>query len=139
MEDAVLKRFAKADVLIMVAAVADFRPRQAERGKIKRGEKGLLLELEPTPDILSLVAKRRKPGQRVVGFALETERCLANARRKLREKGLDLVVLNSPEALGSDANRVTLIDRKGCVPLPEMSKSEVAGKILDRVARGLVR
>lgn len=139
MKGAVLLRFPKADVLVMVAAVADFRPRKAAKGKIKKGETDLVLSLERTPDILSLVAKRRKAGQRIVGFALETERCLANARRKLREKELDLIVLNSPTALGAETNRVTLIDRKGSVSLPEMNKAEVADRILDRLIKALPR
>jgi phosphopantothenoylcysteine decarboxylase / phosphopantothenate---cysteine ligase len=139
MKSAVLSRFPKADVLFMVAAVADFRPRKAAKGKIKKGEMDLFLCLERTPDILSLAAKRRKTGQRIVGFALETERCLENARRKLREKELDLIVLNSPAAFEAETNRVTLIDRKGSVLLPEMNKAEVADRILDRLIKVLPR
>jgi phosphopantothenoylcysteine decarboxylase / phosphopantothenate---cysteine ligase len=137
MKQKVLSRFPKANALLMVAAVADFRPRQSAREKIKKEGAGLTLALERTPDILSLVAKKRKVGQRIVGFALETQNGLANARRKLGEKKLDLVVLNSPAAFGSETNKVTLIDRKGNEPLSEMSKGLVAERIMDRLARML--
>lgn len=137
MKQKVLSRLTKANALIMVAAVADFRPQKAAREKIKKGEGGILLALERTPDILSLAARKRKPGQKIVGFALETENCMVNARRKLLEKELDLVVVNAPEAFDSETNRVTLLDKKGSEALPEMSKALVAERILDRLAKML--
>jgi phosphopantothenoylcysteine decarboxylase/phosphopantothenate--cysteine ligase len=137
MKQKVLSRFPKANVLIMVAAVADFRPQKAAREKIKKGEGEFNLSLERTPDIVSLAAGKKKPGQRIVGFALETENCMANAKRKLLEKELDLVVLNAPEAFDSETNRVTLLDKKGSEALPEMSKSLVAERILDRLTKML--
>ncbi len=139
MRQAVLGRFPRADALVMVAAVADFRPRQASREKIKKERGELALILEKTPDILSLAAKKRRPGQRIVGFALETENCMAHARHKLMAKELDLVVLNAPQAFDSETNRVTLIGPKGSEPLPEMSKALVAERILDRLAKLLSR
>jgi len=135
MRKTVLSRFPRTDALVMVAAVADFRPKQVSREKLKKKDGGLTLSLEETPDILSLAAKKRKPGQRIVGFALETEDCMANARRKLREKELDLVALNAPKAFDSETNQVTLIDFKGSEPLPEMSKALVAERILNRLSK----
>jgi len=139
MRKTVLSRFPRTDALVMVAAVADFRPKHPSRGKLKKKGGGLTLSLEETPDILFLVAKKRRPGQRIVGFALETEDCMANARRKLREKELDLIVLNAPQAFDSETNQVTLIDFKGSEPLPEMSKALVAERILNRLAKLLSR
>ncbi len=124
----------KADVTIAAAAVADYRPAKARSEKIKRGTARLSLELEPNPDVLASAAAKRKPGQTFVGFALETSRGVANARAKLAKKGLDLVVLNSPEAgIGGDSNVVTLVERGGAKKLPRLSKREVAEAVLDRV------
>ncbi len=106
MRDAVMERLAEATVLIMAAAVADFRPVSATEGKIRRGG-GMTLELEPTEDILAEVMARRAPGTIVVGFAAETEDVLANGRRKLARKGVDALVVNdvSREGLGFDSAR----------------------------------
>jgi phosphopantothenoylcysteine decarboxylase/phosphopantothenate--cysteine ligase len=129
--------FPRCDVLLMAAAVADFRPRDKAASKIKKQE-GLLLELEKTPDIL-LEIKPLKGDKIVGGFALETEDGLANARRKLKSKGLDFIVLNAPTALGADANQVTVLGADGKTErLSQMSKLEVARGILDRVV-GFVR
>ncbi len=134
MRDAVLKAVKKADVLIMAAAVSDFRiARQAAR-KIKKQGKKLALELVATDDfLLELPDTFIK-----VGFAAESENLVANAKKKLKEKRLDLVVANDitrPDAgFDVDTNRVTIIDKKGkAEALPLMSKREVADKILDRV------
>ncbi|MBE0481693.1 MAG: bifunctional phosphopantothenoylcysteine decarboxylase/phosphopantothenate--cysteine ligase CoaBC, partial [Dehalococcoidia bacterium] len=134
MRDAVLKASAAADVLIMAAAVADYRPTRAAESKMKREAESLTLELEKTPDILSEVGNDLVK----VGFAAESEDMLARAGEKLRRKGLDLIAANDITAkdsgFGTDTNRVTLIDREGRVEqLPLMSKSEVAERILDRV------
>jgi phosphopantothenoylcysteine decarboxylase/phosphopantothenate--cysteine ligase len=128
----------KADVLIMAAAPADFRPSSAAGQKIKKGRAAPKIELEPTVDILkSTIAKRKKNGV-VVGFALETNDGVKNARDKLKSKDLDFVVLNNatePGAgFGVDTNRVTIIDRTGEEDaLQLMSKSDVADAILDRI------
>jgi len=128
----------KADVLIMAAAPADFRPSSAAGQKIKKGRAAPKIELEPTVDILkSTIAKRKKHGV-VVGFALETNDGVKNARDKLKSKDLDFVVLNDatePGAgFGVDTNRVTIIDRTGKEDaLQLMSKSDVAEAILDRI------
>lgn len=122
-----------ADLVLMAAAVADYRPASASAGKIKRGAAALTLKLEPNPDILAALAARRRAGQVFVGFALETSRGVANARAKLRAKGVDLVVLNSPEdGIGGDTNRVTLVEAGAARRLPLASKREVAEAILDR-------
>ena len=127
-----------ADVLVMAAAPADFRPAAVAAQKIKRGDGALALALKPTPDILAGTRDRRRAGAVVVGFALETTDLDANARRKLAAKELDLVVLNdATEAgagFGGDTNRVTLIARDGTPDaLPLMPKGAVADDILDRV------
>jgi phosphopantothenoylcysteine decarboxylase/phosphopantothenate--cysteine ligase len=140
MQQAVLSRLEAADVLLMAAAVADFRADPSDQ-KIKRAKGELTLTLRPTEDILGLVAQRRKKGSRprvVVGFAAESQDLVANARLKARDKGLDLIVAN--DILAADAgfavetNRVTLIDSSGSVQeLPLMTKAEVAEIVLERV------
>lgn len=123
-----------ADVVLMAAAVSDYRPAKASARKLKRGAGTLTLELTPNPDILKNLAARRHPGQVLVGFALETNDGVANARAKLREKGVDLIVLNSPEeGIGGDTNKATLVDAKSAKALPRTSKRELAGAVLDRV------
>lgn len=122
-----------ADIVVMAAAVADYRPARPAREKLKRGAANLSLTLEPTADILATVAARRRAGQTFVGFALETTKGLANARAKLRAKGLDLVVLNAPATIGGERNQVTLVEPKAAQRLAELSKREAAEQILDRV------
>ena len=139
MRDAVLAECTDADAVIMAAAVADYQPAEAVGQKIKRRQKGLTLSLVRTPDILAEIGRRA--GLVKVGFAAETEDLLTNARRKLDEKRLDLIVANNVTAegsgFGSDTNRVTLLDGEGEEELPLMSKYEVAGRVLDRVAAAL--
>ncbi len=134
MRDAVVAECADADLVIMAAAVADYQPAEAAGQKIKRRQEELSLSLVRTPDILAEVGRR--PGLVRVAFAAESENLLANARRKLEDKGVDLVAANDVTAegsgFGSDTNRVTLLDRQGEEELPLMSKYEVAGRILDR-------
>ena len=137
MGKAVVSRFPDSDVLIMAAAVADFRPARPVRGKIPKGRGSRMLALEPTPDILMGLPPRRV-GQCVVGFAAETGDLVDRARAKLRRKALDLVVANDvtePGAgFGTDTNRATLLDRTGrSNALPLMSKLELAHRILDAV------
>jgi phosphopantothenoylcysteine decarboxylase/phosphopantothenate--cysteine ligase len=141
MREAVLSAVEGADVLLMAAAVGDYRPRLAARSKIKKTGEGRVLSLEPTPDILAAVAGLRdRTGHPriVVGFAAETENLIENAGRKLRAKRLDLVVANDVTAPGAgfavDTNRVTLVDAGGRVDrLPEMSKFAVAEAVVDWV------
>ena len=134
MRDAVMKAIAGADALIMAAAVADYRPASPSPTKMKKGADSLILELARTPDILS----EAKGDLIRIGFAAESESLLENARAKLEQKDLDLIVANDVMApgsgFGSDTNKVLLIGRDGQVEdLPIMSKYEVAGRLLDRV------
>jgi phosphopantothenoylcysteine decarboxylase/phosphopantothenate--cysteine ligase len=124
-----------ADALIMAAAVADFRPVKRADKKIKRADlSDLTLELEKTPDILAQV----KGDFIRVGFAAESHDVVANARDKVKRKGLDLIVANDITekdcGFGTETNRVTIIDSKGkAEELPLLPKGEVADKILDRL------
>jgi phosphopantothenoylcysteine decarboxylase/phosphopantothenate--cysteine ligase len=137
MRDAVMAALERSTIVIKTAAVADFSVRQAETQKIKR--KGpITLDLEPTPDILAEVGARK--GTRiVVGFAAETQDALANARKKLESKSLDAIVLNDVSRPGigfdSERNAVTILTRSGTQEVPEMSKWEVAHRVLDAVVK----
>ncbi len=140
MRDAVAREIATADALVMAAAPADFRVAAPAASKIKKRSEPRSLPLEPTPDILASTKDARRAGMIVVGFALETDDLIANARGKLDAKGLDLIVANDatePGAgFGVDTNRVTIIGRDGTEDkLPLLSKREVADAILDRVVR----
>lgn len=138
MKGAIDSALPSADVLIMAAAPADFRPSNPADAKITKSDTPAPIALAPTPDILQSTRGKRRHDSVVVGFALETNDALANGRRKLASKGLDLIVVNDatePGAgFGTDTNRVTLISRDGVESrLPLMSKAEVADAILDRV------
>jgi phosphopantothenoylcysteine decarboxylase/phosphopantothenate--cysteine ligase len=138
LEAAVAERFPACQVLLMAAAVADFRPAEPAAGKISRGSEGLDLHLEPTADVLATVAARRQPGQTVVGFAAEHgEGALDRARQKLGRKGADAIVLNDvsrPEiGFESERNEAVIVDAEAETRVPLASKSEVAERILDRV------
>lgn len=127
-----------ADLIIMSAAVADYRPKQTmPDAKLKRAPEGLTLELEPTPDLLAELASSRRPGQVLVGFALEPrERMLESARAKLERKGVDHLVANPLETMDSGLIEATLLTRHAPstestgAPVP---KSEFAAWLLDRV------
>ncbi len=139
MQQAVRQHFGKASVGIFAAAVADYRPAEPKSQKIKRSKEALEIRLEANPDILASVAAE-KGARLVVGFAAETDRVAENARRKLSAKNADLIVANDVTAEGAgfdlDTNIVTLFARDGRdLPLPKMTKSEVAGRILDEVVR----
>jgi phosphopantothenoylcysteine decarboxylase/phosphopantothenate--cysteine ligase len=141
MQEEVQSHLSSADILIFAAAVSDFRPEGANDQKLKRSRKGqgFALQLTPTSDIALATLGKRKPGAVALGFALETEDLLANARRKLKEKGFDLIAANSAseEGAGFDVstNRVTILDTEGGVEeLPILSKDEVAEKLLDRLS-----
>jgi phosphopantothenoylcysteine decarboxylase/phosphopantothenate--cysteine ligase len=137
MRRTVLERAYGANVAIMAAAVSDYRPTAAQDTKIKRGEGRFTLELEPTPDILAELG-REKGNKVLVGFAAETDRVAENARGKLSRKGADMIVANDVTEEGAgfdtDTNIVTLYMRDGHeIPLPKMSKLDVANRILDQV------
>lgn len=136
MFEAVREHFPRADVVIKAAAVADYRPARPAEQKIKKEGETLVIELVKNPDILLELGRLKKPGQVLVGFAAETENLLANARRKLAEKNVDLLVANDvtrPGAgFGADTNLVKLIYRDGrVVDLPLMKKTELADRILN--------
>jgi len=137
MHDAVMGEIKQATILLMTAAVADYRPREIAPQKLKKQPGGLTLQLTRTVDILQAVAaSKRRPI--VVGFAAETEDVLANAERKLRGKKLDMIVANDVGGIDTgfavDTNAVTIIDRKGeRETTPLLSKTEVADRVLDRV------
>jgi phosphopantothenoylcysteine decarboxylase / phosphopantothenate---cysteine ligase len=137
MHRTVLERAREANVAIMAAAVSDYRPAAAQDTKIKRGSGGFTLELEPTPDILAELG-REKNNRVLVGFAAETNNVAENARGKLARKGADMIVANDVTLEGAgfdtDTNIVTFYLRDGReVPLPKMSKLDVANRILDQV------
>ncbi len=139
MQRAVQAKFPACTIAVFAAAVADYRPAEKSRQKIKRKEDALTLRLEPNPDILATAAKDK--GERlVVGFAAETEHMAENARKKLTQKNADLIVANDVAAEGAgfdgDTNIVTLFSRDGRDrPLPQLSKAEVAQCILDEALR----
>jgi phosphopantothenoylcysteine decarboxylase/phosphopantothenate--cysteine ligase len=132
------KEWKDHQVLIMAAAVADFRPIKASRKKIKKGSAEWTLQLEKTEDVLKSIGQRKGDGL-VVGFALETENEEKHALQKLHEKKCDLICLNNPDepgaGFGQDTNRITLIDRHENIEhFPLLEKWQVAQRILDRVA-----
>jgi phosphopantothenoylcysteine decarboxylase / phosphopantothenate---cysteine ligase len=135
--DAVLAEADAQDVLVMAAAVADFRPKRVAEGKLKKDQGVPEVVLEPTPDTLAELGRRRRPDQVLVGFAAETGDHLAGARRKLEAKRLDLVVLNHVEgahsAFGADDADAYLVDADTVEELPRTSKAAIAARLLDRV------
>jgi phosphopantothenoylcysteine decarboxylase / phosphopantothenate---cysteine ligase len=134
---AVLAAADAQDVLIMAAAVADFRPKRVAEGKLKKDQGVPEVVLEPTPDTLAELGRRRRPDQVLVGFAAETGDHLAGARKKLESKHLDLVVLNHVEgahsAFGADDADAYLVDADTVEELPRTSKAAIATHLLDRV------
>jgi phosphopantothenoylcysteine decarboxylase / phosphopantothenate---cysteine ligase len=142
MSRSVAENLPAADVLIMAAAPADFRPASEAPGKIKKGRAAPKIVLEPTEDILQSTISKRKKKSVIVGFALETSDGMKNAREKLKAKELDLVILNDAKEAGAgfgvDTNRVTVITRNGKEEeLDLMSKTDLAEILLDRVEREL--
>nr|WP_321467164.1 bifunctional phosphopantothenoylcysteine decarboxylase/phosphopantothenate--cysteine ligase CoaBC [uncultured Desulfobulbus sp.] len=137
MASAVLSRSSEMDIIIKSAAVADFKPVSCESLKIKKSPQGLHLDLVKNIDILFELGKQKTPGQLLIGFAAESHNHVEEGQRKLREKNLDMIVVN--DILGSrtgfdvETNQVTLINRGGSQELPLLSKEETANRILDAV------
>jgi len=132
MAEAVWSRFDAVDVCIMAAAVCDFRPKKMAGSKIKKASFRGTLELEPTPDILAELGRRKK-SQVLIGFAAETDDLEKHAREKLLRKRLDLIVANDSSAFDAETNRVTLMGVDGNIErLPEMTKVKVAKLIIQR-------
>jgi len=131
---AVLKELDHSSIVVMAAAVADYRPVTVEAQKIKKDSEGLTIQLERTEDILSEVC-RRKGNRIVIGFAAETQDAIANARKKLEQKNADLIVANdvslSDAGFDVETNRITLVSADESDSLPLMTKREAAGRILD--------
>jgi phosphopantothenoylcysteine decarboxylase/phosphopantothenate--cysteine ligase len=143
MYQAVMRHLNEATIVVKAAAVADFRPREPKQSKIKKTGGGLVLELEPTQDILAEIG-RRKGDRVVVGFAAETDDPVENGRKKLKEKNLDLIVINDVTAEGAgfaaDTNRATMIDREDRVmELDLMSKRDMADRIFDHVVDAFLK
>jgi phosphopantothenoylcysteine decarboxylase / phosphopantothenate---cysteine ligase len=139
MQKAVQSKFVGCTIAVFAAAVADYRPAEKSSRKIKRGKEAVTLKLEPNPDILASAA-REKGDRLVIGFAAETEHVAENARKKLTQKNSDMIVANDVTAEDAgfdvDTNIVTLFSRDGRdLPLPRLSKAEVAQRILDEVLR----
>ena len=134
MHEAAIEAFPTSDAAILCAAVADFTPDQ----KIKREKEDLILKLVPTEDIAAALGKIKKENQCLVGFALETNNELANARHKLEKKNFDFIVLNSLQDAGAgfqcDTNKITIVDKEKATSYPLKTKTEVADDIIDHLA-----
>ena len=137
MSEAVAKAFDGCDVLVMAAAVADYRPKTAADEKIKKSGGGMTIEFERTTDILEQVS-RIKAGQFVCGFSMETENVIENSRRKLEKKRIDMIAANDLRTEGAgfgvDTNVLTLITADGTRALPKLSKLEAAAELLYEIA-----
>ncbi|MBI5903749.1 MAG: bifunctional phosphopantothenoylcysteine decarboxylase/phosphopantothenate--cysteine ligase CoaBC [Deltaproteobacteria bacterium] len=135
MHEACVRYYPQSTLVIMSAAVADYRPKKSYPAKVKKDAKELTIEMERTNDVLKYMGREKKD-QILVGFALETENLEDNARKKLVDKNLDLVVGNTPAGLDSESNQVTIITRNNDIEvLPPLGKDEVADRILDKVTR----
>jgi len=142
MHDAVMENYNSADIVVMSAAVSDYRPEKIMEQKIKKGSASIGFEIVPNPDILKELGKRKKKTKRplLVGFAAESRDHIEEGKRKLKEKNLDLIVINdiigTDTGFGSDTNQVNLIDRDYQLEkLPLLSKEECASMILDKVVK----
>jgi phosphopantothenoylcysteine decarboxylase/phosphopantothenate--cysteine ligase len=141
MRDEVMSYAAQSQIIIMSAAVSDYRPRDFSNQKIKKDKDVITLVLEENPDILAELGRNKK-GQILVGFSMETENLLENSRKKLEKKNADLIVANDLSkkgaGFGTDTNIVTLINSSGQIKeLPLMSKYDVANAILDEIINHL--
>jgi len=139
MYEAVTSRQQETDIIIMTAAVADYRPSTFSDEKIKKADGSLSIPLSRTMDILKTLGERKRTGQFLCGFSMETQNMLENSRAKLAKKNLDMIVANNLKVagagFGTDTNVVTLITPDSEKELPLMSKQEVAGRILDEISR----
>jgi phosphopantothenoylcysteine decarboxylase / phosphopantothenate---cysteine ligase len=136
MREAAMARLPEATVVVMAAAVSDYRVAKVATQKLKRTG-ARVLELEPTEDILQEIVERRRAGTLVVGFAAETENALENGRAKLDRKGVDAVLVNDVSGVetgfDSERNAGSFVTRGSVVEIPAMSKAQMAGRILDQV------
>lgn len=135
MNEAGLRYFPQSTLVIMAAAISDYRPKKSYSQKVKKDASTLNVELERTQDVLKQMGRKKK-NQFLVGFALETENLEENARKKLKDKNLDMVVANGPAGLAGATNEVLIINREGALEhVPFLDKDEIADRILDRVVR----
>jgi phosphopantothenoylcysteine synthetase/decarboxylase len=131
MFEAVKKQFEPCDCLIMAAAVADYTPVHPARAKIKKTGRRLTVRLKPTTDILHWAGKHKKLNQALVGFALEDKALRVRAEKKLREKGLDMIVANSPASIGAERSNVQIkIPNCRWLKIQNAAKSAIANKII---------
>jgi phosphopantothenoylcysteine decarboxylase/phosphopantothenate--cysteine ligase len=141
LRDAVVASLPDADAIVMAAAVADYGAAEPSTSKLKKKDLGeaMTLRLVRTPDILAAVAPARRAGTLLVGFKAETGDPVAEAGRMLKEKGLDLVVANdvSADVFGSDTDQVTFVSADGVEPLPRLAKTEVARRLVEKIAERL--
>lgn len=141
MYKAVMDNADNMDIIIKAAAVADYTPKTKTNSKIKKTDGDMNLELTRTRDILRSVGEKKKDGQYVCGFAMETEDLIANAQKKLESKNADMICANSLNEKGAgfgvDTNVITLITKDGAEELPQMSKWDCANVILDRIGESL--
>ena len=140
MAEACLSLFPKCDIALLAAAVADFMPVSVSNYKIKKQKSDISLKLKPTIDIAAELGKMKKQNQIIVGFALETDDELENARKKLLRKNMNFIVLNSLNdkgaGFGYDTNKITIIDRNNIIDKFELkSKDEVARDIISKLLK----
>lgn len=132
-----VEAFPQADAAILCAAVADFTPEVVAGTKIKREKEDLVLRLKPTHDIAAELGRMKRDGQKLVGFALETNDELKHAQDKMARKNLDFIVLNSLNDKGAgfrcDTNKITIVEPQGATPYPLKNKQEVAADIIDKL------
>ena len=136
MFDAVKKHFSRCDCLIMAAAVADYTPARPAETKIKKSGKAITIKLKPTTDILRWAGRHKKQGQVVVGFALEDKAVRIRAEKKLKDKSLDMIVANTPAAIGADKSNVQIkTQNSSWLKLQNATKSTTANKIIRLVEK----
>ncbi|MCX7829594.1 MAG: bifunctional phosphopantothenoylcysteine decarboxylase/phosphopantothenate--cysteine ligase CoaBC [Acidobacteria bacterium] len=140
MKEELLKRFKKSNILFMAAAPSDFKPKEMKKSKIKREKGNLVVEFEPTEDIVSQLANLKQKGQIICAFAAETENCLENAKKKLKDKKVDFIALNDVSnknsGFESDYNEITLIDSKmNVVGLGKDTKQNLAAKLFNAILK----
>lgn len=135
MERAALRCLRGADAVIGAAAVADWRPAQVSPRKIKKGRSAPVIRLVPNPDVLKSIARRRRKGiPRIAGFALETHHLLSEAKRKMIEKNLDLIVANPAEVIGRSVTDAWILSRQNAPRRVRGTKTRLAGALLDALA-----
>ncbi|MEE0264519.1 MAG: bifunctional phosphopantothenoylcysteine decarboxylase/phosphopantothenate--cysteine ligase CoaBC [Acutalibacteraceae bacterium] len=138
MYNAVIANAENADIVIKAAAVADYTPLTVADNKIKKSDGDMSIPLKRTKDIIKELGTKKKPGQFICGFSMETENMLENSVKKLESKNLDMIVANNLKVagagFGTDTNVITMITNKEAIELPIMSKEDCAGKLLDKIA-----